>query len=740
VTVTIDGKICQGNRGETILEIARANDIYIPTMCYLTKVLPIASCRMCVVDVEGVDGMILSCQERAIEGAVVHTQSEDLYRERQNIMRLYGVNHPLECGVCDKSGECDLQNKTLEFDVDQQPFAAKDQHRPVQDWGFVSYDPSLCIMCEKCVSVSNEITGNGALQIKAGGYKSTIVNTKMDFTDMSLGESAAVCPVGALVATDFKYSSNAWELEKIPASCSHCSAACQLSYEVKNEKIYRVTNAYEFASLCGRGRFDFDFANTDAQKHPEAFDAAIRAFKEADTVQFDSRISNEEALILQKLKEKIGFRLVSHEAYAYQRFLQAYGSITGATLYSGSLHEIANARTVIILGTRLYDDNPQVQYHVNMASKRHRARVVYMHPMEDSRVQEIVTQFVKYEVGTEEGVAALLCETLLRDISLSESLREMLEDLDIGNLSAESNIGEEELAEIASACARKQHKVMVAGSDLYFNPQAALIAKLLGLLERYAGFSVMLVPPTTNALGVAQICDLDDVAEGRTVGYNVAGDFVLSSRGDGDLDMPALNQQEGTFTSMDKSVVPTHVALPYGGYVLNDIANALGLEARYTIAYTEKLPKDKGYLGMAFDLLPDRYSMTGEAERGYRLERGTCRTHLEIEAVDELDGYDGVVVYRCDDQPALSAEIRPLDGARAMVALRGSAQFATAAKVSDGEVIVFTIDDIEMTRVFRIDTSMKGTVALTPQFDMGLSAALLSSYRFSRLKFQRVES
>ncbi len=740
VTVTIDDKVCQGVFGETILEIARANGLYIPTMCYLTKVMPIASCRMCVVEVEGVEGMILSCQERAVDGAVVHTQNEDLYRERQNIMRLYGVNHPLECGVCDKSGECDLQNKTLEFDVDQQPFAAKEQHRPVQDWGFVSYDPSLCIMCEKCVSVSNEITGNEALQIKAGGYKSTIVNTKMDLSDMSLGESAAVCPVGALVATDFKYSSNAWELEKIPASCSHCSAACQLCYEVKNEKIYRVTNAYEFASLCGRGRFDFDFANEGVQKNQEAFEGAVEAFRGADTVIFSSGISNEEALVLQKLKEKLGFRLVNHEAYAYQQFMRAYSTVSGVHLYSGMLADIADARAIIVLGTRIYDDNPQVYYHLNMASKRHRARMIYMHPMEDSRLQNSVTQFVKYEVGTEDGVAALLAHTLLTEAELPASVREVLDDLDIGNLSAESNVGEEELADIAMAFHKKQQRSLVVGADLYAHPKAVQIAKLLALLERYAGFSVMLVPPSTNTLGVALICDLDEAAEGTTVGYNAKADFVLSSSGEGDLDMPALNQQEGTFSSLDKQVVPTHVALPYHGFVLNDLANALGLQEAHTIDYTAALPAAQGYAGIPFDALPDHYDMTGEPHRGYALQVQSIESKPEIEEIEELDGYDGVVVYRCDSQEVLAAQIRPSGHKETHAILKGSEQFATAAKLRDGEVVEFMIDGIGVKRVFRIDTSMKGTVALMPQFDMGLSAPLLSSYRFSRLKFQRVES
>ncbi len=739
ITVAIDGKVCQAEFGQTILEVARANGLYIPTMCYLTKVMPIASCRMCVVDVEGVEGMILSCQERAVDGAVIHTNNDNLYRERQNIMKLYGVNHPLECGVCDKSGECDLQNKTLEFDVSEQPFAAKDQHRPVQNWGFVSYDPSLCIMCEKCVRVSNEITGNEALQIYSGGYKSTIVNSKMDRMDMSLGESAAVCPVGALVVTDFKYSTNAWELQKIPASCTHCSAGCKIYYEVKQDTIYRVTNEYEYESICGRGRFDFDFANTAVEKDSKVFDKAVEVLKQTDSLLFDSKITNEEALILQKLKERYGIRLVNHEARAYQKFLQAYTSVTGKKHYNGTLAEVADARGVVMLGSRFYDDNPQVHYHVTMASKRHRARVIYMHPLEDSRIQNIVTQFIKYEVGSEEGVVALLAETFLAEKEVPKVVREILDDLDIGNLSAESNVGEEELEALAVSLQRQQPISLVIGGDLYTHPRAENIARLLALLERYAGFSVMLVPPSTNTLGVALICDLDDEVTGQTLGYHVKADFVLSATGEGDLDMPALNQQEGTFTTLDKRIVPTHAALAYEGYTLKDLANALGVVAKYTITYTEELPLSQGYQAIHFDALPDRFDLSGENHRGYVLNEIETEVHLTLDEVEELDGYDGVVVYHCDTQTDQANIVRAIDEEK-YPALTGSHQFAMAAKLRDGEVIEFEIDEVTFKRVFRIDTSMKGTIALNPVFDMGLSAALLSSYRFNRLKFQRVES
>jgi len=742
ITVTIDGQACHGEWGQTILQVARANDIYIPTMCYLSKVEPIASCRMCVVEVEGVEGMILSCQEKAVDGAVITTNSDDLYRERQNITKLYDVNHPLECGVCDKSGECDLQNKTLEFDVDQQTFTARDQHRPMQNWGFVSYDPALCIMCEKCVHVCNEVVGDEALQISVGGYKSTIINVKQDQDCAECGECMAVCPVGALVSTDFKYTANAWEMERIPASCAHCSSGCQLYYETKHtsidapqEKIYRVTNEFEFSSLCGAGRFGFDYALDNVEQDPAQYDAAVAALRRAETIRFSAAITNEEAYLLEQLRQKQGIKLVCDEAYGYQRFLEAYRSVSGTSLHSATLKSLARSQGIIVLGTRIYDDNPMVKYHMAMASKRHKARIAYFHPIEDARMQTLVTQFVKYEVGSEEGVAALLAATLLKGRELPKALAGVIDDLDIGNLSAESNVGEEELDALTLSLWKKRNFTLVVGADLYTHPEAENIARWIAAIERYSAWEVLIVPPETNARGVAEICTLSAEAEGYTVGYNTPGDFVLSALGDGDLAMPALNQQEGTFTTVDQRVVPTHPALPYGGYTLNQLCNALGVGSEHTIDQTVRLPEAKGFRPVAFDDLPDYFDAVGNEHRGYRLEAVACPTDPKWEEPEELPTYDGVLVYRCNPGNQFSPFTAKAFGPD-RAELIGSAQFAQAARLTDGTRIRFELDGETYERVFRIDTALKGTVAIHPVWDGGLRAFALSSYRFSHLKFE----
>ncbi|WP_187647830.1 NADH-quinone oxidoreductase subunit G [Nitrosophilus labii] len=748
----IDGREVTAKKGETILQVARREGIYIPTMCYLPKVKPIESCRLCVVEVEGVEGFVLSCQTPPTPDIKVKTNSAELFTHRQNIMKLYDVNHPLECGVCDKSGECDLQNKTLEFMVNSQEFTAKDQNRKIKDWNYIQYDPYLCILCEKCVHVCNEVIGDDAIEIEYGGYKSQIIPKDAPTLDCTFcGECIAVCPVGALISKDFQYTSNAWELNRVPAACAHCSAACHLYYEIKHTstdnpepKIYRVKNEFEFANLCGAGRFGFDFENR-AKKDENAFKNALTAFKKADTIKFNSIITNEEALILQKLKNRFGLKLINNEAKAYQKFLKKYSEFSGRTLYSADLEDIRNSDFIIIFGSMVATDNPAVRYAMTFSNRKRNSEIINFHPMEDELLKNVVTKFVRYEVGTEEGVMAMLANALLSKEDKENIDKEWFEDLDIGYLSAESNVGEEEIEDVLKRLTRKRRvrakkSTLILGEDLYTHPRAENIARLAGLIDRFTDFDVMIIPSKTNTLGVSLICDLDEEEGDFVIGYNTDGDFVLSALGDGDLDMPALNQQEGTFTNIDKRVVPTNVALPYEGYVLNDIARALGVSDKdYTIEFTKELPKEKGFKAIDFDELPNHFTNAGQEERGYILESNKVAISREkVEEIEELPEFNGVVIYRCEPVLQFSpftAKTHQLNFSSELV---GSKQFSIAAKLKDGDEVVVKTSFGDLKRVFRIDTSLKGTIGLLETFDMGLSYFdILSDYRYQVIKIEK---
>jgi NADH-quinone oxidoreductase subunit G len=350
-------------------------------------------------------------------------------------MRLYDVNHPLQCGACPKSGECDLQNKTLEFNVSSQNFSVKDQQREIQDWGNVTYDPYLCIMCERCVRVSNEIVGDEALQISPGGYNSTIMNTKKDDLNVDWGECAAVCPVGALADKDFTYNTNAWELTRIPASCIHSSLANLIYYEVKKGKIFRVRSDFEHESISGLCRYGYDFQN-DGSNSAEDMTKTIEAFRKADTIRFTSMITNEEALILQRLKELHGYKLVNHQAYNYQKFLKAFASTSGNMIYKGTSEGIIASDYLVVFGTKIATDSPGLKFRINQASKKNKAQVIYMHPIEDSSIQNIVTQFMTYEAVSDEWFLAIVSKENLKDEKLPKYIIDVFYELDDGYLRA----------------------------------------------------------------------------------------------------------------------------------------------------------------------------------------------------------------------------------------------------------------------------------------------------------------
>jgi len=819
VNITIDGRSVECEEGEFILNAARANGIFIPAICYLTRCSPTLACRICLVEADG--KQVYACNAKAKEGMNITTTTENIETERRAIMEVYDVNHPLQCGVCDQSGECELQNYTLEMGVDSQSYTIADVERPIKDWGHLHYDPGLCIVCERCVTVCKDMIGDNALKtVPRGGegidasFKESMpkdayamwnkLNKSIigltDGGDMldctSCGECASVCPVGALVDTDFVYTTNAWEQQKVPATCSHCSAGCQLNYEVKHtsvasneEKIYRTSNEWNYVSLCGAGRYGYDFENRGVTKDKAAFDAAIAAFEKADTIRFTSTVSNEEALILQKLKEKKGYRLINEEARTFKAFLDNYAAVSGQQLYGGDLKRAHNANFVVSVGTVLKSDNPNARYAFNNAIKMNKGAGLYFHPLKDPVIEGIgKSVFTAYHkplreeaalylildvFGDKEKLPADVTEYLasfhtLKTVTVEETVKEkVVEKVMVKKLNEETGEEEEveeekttmvpktvskevevdenrllELLDIDAEewnafmeknLAKKDAFALIAGPDLYTHPNAKNLARLLALIEKYSSFELTMIPPLSNTLGVALICDLDAEAGDYSIGYNTEGDFTLSALGDGDLDMPAMNQQEGTLTSIEKRVNPTNAALPYEGYNLKDVANALGLSARYTIEYTKQLPTQAGFEAVEFDNLPNRFENDGTEVRGYALKNISVATGDEtVEKIDEtllLDGEN--IIYAANPIRQFTAFTMKPHQLNEQSGIYLSPEKMAAEGLAEGDLVrVKTATGEQSLRVVE-DNKIGGNVMCVTTFDPHIKIAeLFGTYRF----------
>jgi len=825
IVINIDGKEVETQEGEYLLNAARANDIFIPAICYLTRCSPTLACRICLVEADG--KQVYACNAKAKDGMNITTTTENIEKERRAIMEVYDVNHPLQCGVCDQSGECELQNYTLEIGVDSQSYAIKDVDRSSHDWGHLHYDPGLCIVCERCVTACKDMIGDNSLKTIPRGadaldatYKETMpkdayamwnklnksvigLTNGTDVLDCtSCGECAAVCPVGALVDTHFMYKSNAWELKQIPATCGHCSAGCQISYDVKHtsvenpeDKIYRVMNEWNYVSLCGAGRYGFDYQNADATKDEAAFNAALEAFKKADTIKFTSTITNEEALLLQKMKEKFGYKLINPEAKAFQNFLNYYSEVSGKRLYGSDLEKVHNANFVVSVGSALKTDNPNARYALNNSMTVNKGAGLYFHPVKDpiieglgksimtinhAPLQEEAALYLVLDLfGDKEKLPSDMAEYLAsfhseKTITVTEVVKEKVVEI-VKEMKVNEETGEEEEVEVEKSkmvstkvekevvvddnrlleilgaddkfmealeknLKKKDTFELMVGPDLYTHPNAKNLARLVALIEKYTKFEVTMIPTLTNSLGVALINELDDEAGSYAIGYNTDADFVLSALGDGDLDMPAINQQEGTLTSVNKRVNPTNAAIGYNGYELNDIANALGFNAENVIDYTVELPTAVGFKAEEFDNLPNHYENDGTEVRGYVLENVAVETSGD-ETVEKFseDKLEGCIIYLANPVRQFTPFTHKTTELDEESGVYMSEEYLNNSDFNAGDTVKVKTQNGELTANIVSDNKIAGEIVVLPTFDKNLnSEALFSGYRFSTASIEKV--
>lgn len=287
---------------------------------------------------------------------------------------------------------------------------------------------------------------------------------------------------------------------------------------------------------------------------------------------------------------------------------------------------------------------------------------------------------------------------------------------------------------------KKDTFALMVGPDFYTHPNSKNLARLVALIEKYSAFEVTMIPPLTNTLGVALICDLDDTKGSYTVGYNTQGDFTLSALGDGDLDMPAMNQQEGTLTSINKRVNPTNAALGYNGYVLNDIANALGLDAKYTIDYTKELPVAAGFKAEEFDNLPNHYENDGTEVRGYVLENVTVETSSDESVAKFSDEkMEGSIVYLANPVRQFTAFTNKTTALQADGGLYMSEEFLNKSDFNEGDSVRVKTDKGELVVNIICDNKIAGEIATLPTFDSKInSEAVVSGYRFAKASIERV--
>ncbi len=266
VTLTIDGQEVSVPKGTTILQAAQGMGTEVPHYCYHPGLSSPAMCRLCLVEVEGAPKLLPSCTTQVAPNQVVHTDSEQAHRMRTGVLEFYLVNHPLDCPICDQSGECELQDYV--FEEGREHGRGREPKRVFgrDDFGGdVLFYGDRCVMCTRCVRFMNEIEKNPLLSVVERGSRSvidTFFETGLDEADWA-GNVVDICPVGALVSKDFLHKARAWDLEHTPSICPNCSQGCNIDLHTMDNLVHRMKPRHNANVnghwICdyGRGRYEW---------------------------------------------------------------------------------------------------------------------------------------------------------------------------------------------------------------------------------------------------------------------------------------------------------------------------------------------------------------------------------------------------------------------------------------------------------------------------------------------------
>ena len=431
-------------------------------------------------------------------------------------------------------------------------------------------------------------------------------------------------------------------------------------------------------------------------------------FKNADTIVFDSNITNEEAFALQKLKQKSGISLFNEDAYNYQQFISGYSCITENKLCSANINILKNSDAVIIIGTMITMKNLPVKFNVQ------KTNIIFMHPINYNKLENEYTQFIKYEIGSEEGVLALLCFYLILNSS-NEHLNHFLDDLDVGHLSGESNVSEEELEQMVCKIKTKQKRTLVVGSDLFTHKRSKQIGKLVGFIDEYTNFNVLIVPSQKNTLGVSLICNLNNDCGSKIIHYNTKDSFLLKGLvSNKNLNDSRLIEQQKTFVNIDKRVVN-----------VNNIRSD-----------TSELCVIDGFEKIDFLNLPDMNNYKDDNKCNNLLSDIIVDKNINIENIENMESYHGLVIYECEFLDDLNIQCN-----NDKSTLIGSKSFARLSKISSGDIVDVIYNGISQKAIFQVKELLQGVIALFYKRNIALINNHFSNgYSYKKVKIQKVNN
>ncbi|MDQ1419934.1 MAG: NADH-quinone oxidoreductase subunit [Acidimicrobiaceae bacterium] len=357
VTITLDGRAVEANKGEMIIAAAERAGVYIPRFCYHPRMKPVGMCRMCLVEVVGPRGPALTpaCFVAVSDGQVVNTTTPGVKKAQDGVLEFLLVNHPLDCPVCDKGGECPLQDQTLAFGPGETRFVEEKRHweKPIALSELVLLDRERCIQCARCTRFADEIAGDPQIDFSMRGDMVEVATFPgQPFTSYFSGNTVQICPVGALTSTPYRFKARPWDIEQAESSCTTCAVGCRVAVQSSGDHITRKlgvdSDPVNQSWLCDKGRFDWESLSSAERITAPLVRKGDELVEVAWTEALDAVAS-----ALQKAREVHGggaigmiggARLANEDAYAWSKLARA---VLGTDNVDAQLGDGLPAQTVL---------------------------------------------------------------------------------------------------------------------------------------------------------------------------------------------------------------------------------------------------------------------------------------------------------------------------------------------------------------------------------------------------------
>jgi NADH-quinone oxidoreductase subunit G len=394
ITFTIDGLEVQAPENSMLVDAAKHGDVEIPVFCYEPKLgNPVGACRMCLVEIEGIPKLQTGCSTPVKDGMVVHTQSERVKTAQNSVVEFLLINHPLDCPVCDKGGECPLQDITFGWGHGTSRFIEPKRHfvKPLALSPLIAIDRERCILCYRCVRFSQEISEDYQLVLQERGAHSYVSTFDgHPYVAPFSGNIVELCPVGALTSRPYRFRARPWDIEGAGSVCTLCPAQCNVTFTVRDERVLRVLARdhpeVDDGWLCDKGRFAYQSIHVDER----ITQPLVRDGGELRPVSWE-RALDEAAAGLRRARGKVaalaGGQSTNEESMLLARLMReglASESLdTLAGVDPAALHRLADpelqatapdlefAHTVLVLGTEPVQDIPILDLRIRKGVRRH---------------------------------------------------------------------------------------------------------------------------------------------------------------------------------------------------------------------------------------------------------------------------------------------------------------------------------------------------------------------------------